>query len=310
MSPEEEFLSPTDNDIEHIADSAERRVFDEIYKKVERFVLAWNEYSKIIRSSRGGEFSSQLVFFKPANWNSFLEHKEQLEKDIKELTENEVFSKIGIKIEDTPTGIYVSVDNNRFKEWLHDVRRFKGLKSEDASVVISITEILLKQVYRTYPFDTTEYNLGFFVSIPSLIEIAEYIPQKTEAEFFKQDVQNLKYIKEAIEHKALNEYIQMVRIGLIDSNIYPELNFPWTELSPKEFSEKYDVLDKGLASIVSIQNRMTSADPRWSFVSRVLKDFKTKLNGYTDIDNPNRKILGITREHAFRELSLLLQNII
>lgn len=310
MSPEEEFLLLSNKDIDKVADSAERRIFDEIHEKVERFVLAWNEYSKIIRSSRGGDFSSHLVFFKPANWNSFLEHKEQLEKDIKELTENEVFSKIGIKIEDTPTGIYVSVDNNRFKDWLNDLKRLKDVKSEDVSVVISLTEILLKQVYQTYPFDTTEYNLGFFVSIPSLIEIAECISQKTEAKFFKQDVQNLKYIKEAIEHKAFDEYMQMVRIGLIDSNIYPELNFPWTELSPKEFSEKYDVLHKGLTSIVSNQNRMTSADPRWSFVSKVLKDFKTKLNSYTDIDNPSRKILGITRESAFIELSLLLQNIV
>ena len=294
-----ELESFSDEETSHVFDHAKEMLFIETMKKLTSFVEDWCKYIKFIES-KPKLLLATLKFF-PAQEKSFLDNKLGMEQEIQERY-GEALSLLGISFENTKDGLYLSILNtNLFRAWIREVRAFKSITAEHSSTCISLIEKFLKQIYKKYSFDTTEFDSGFYACISDIADLSVHIRTHSECEFFDQDVQSIEYIKEAVESKSIPEYKMAVEVGLIDIDIFPDRNFPWKKISVQEFASKADELKGVFEKLLEVYTDKQASVQTKNFLQKIFVNLKQKVDSLLD------ESIDITRQSFCIDIQFLLE---
>lgn len=293
MLPEEALPEPTDRQIETVIGSGFSLLVQESVKFIPDFSQAWGDYQRII-----GPGTNRLHFFVDETGQKY---ENTLVKNFKEKLNN-----IGLDIERSTNSslIITVVSRHKFRDWIDSIKRVNAITPKDSSNIISICEILLKQLYKKEVTKNIEPLVNLLVSVSDICELGEYVSKHSVSEFFEQDYKNLNYLKDAVSGNYVQEYLVAVQAGIIDTGYFSSENFPWIGLSYGEFEEKSKILKEAFEKLISVYMKNTSHKPVYDFLHSIFSEWKQKIDSYSNSD------YGITREKFFMDMQPLLETVL
>ncbi len=241
-------MNPDQRDLHH---NPENEEWYEHEEDLACFIELWNSYTGLYKRIHALNNGSSLKFYQTKREIEDLQSNldDTAEKMVEEFSDFFNFTGFGLEKKDNSDELCLVIDSaSGFKQWVSKIKERRSLRVGFSNEVIDLVDTILDNFNRPNEKKSEDFYVLYSV-IDDLIDLTKCIEQKSSVGFHENQLQELEDIRRASEHKYTSEYMQMVRIGLLDVYVEEQNNFPWAKDSPSDFQDKAEALKEGIDSL-------------------------------------------------------------